>query len=101
MIPQPAPLQYFGVAPTVALWILPLLALPFGVAVDRGLLARAGAATVGSALVAYGLREVLRAWGGGYYCCNHAVYVALGLVISAVGWVLLLGAFRGSVRATE
>ena len=69
--------------------------------IDQELLVRAAVATIGSAFVAYGLRELLRAWGGGYYCCNQAFYAATGLVIAGVGWVFLVAALRGSTLASR
>ncbi|MFB6353902.1 MAG: hypothetical protein ABEJ92_07420 [Halobacteriales archaeon] len=71
-----------------------LLATALG-SVDRDLLVRAAIAALGSGFVAYGLREFLRAFGGGYYCCNHAYYAAVGLGIAGVGWVGVLLALRG------
>lgn len=71
-----------------------LLATALG-SVDRDLLVRAAMAALGSGLVAYGLREFLRAFGGGYYCCNHAYFAAVGLGIAGVGWVGVLLALRG------
>jgi hypothetical protein len=63
-------------------------------AIDADLLARAGVASASSALVAYGLREVLRAVGGGYYCCNHAYFATVGLAIAGLGWLGLLAALQ-------
>lgn len=59
---------------------------------DRHHIARAVVAVFGSALIAYGLREFLRAFGGSYYCCNHAYFATIGLLIAGVGWLGLLGA---------
>ena len=85
----------------LVLSVVTVLALVPVVDLDRDLLARAAVASVGSALVAYGLREVLRAWGGGYYCCNHGFYATLGLAITAVGWVFLVAALRGPILAAD
>ena len=85
----------------LALSVVTLAALVPLVDLDRDLLARAGVAAIGSAFAAYGLRQVLRAWGGGYYCCNHGFYAALGLAITAVGWVFLVGALRGPILASD
>ena len=84
-----------------ALSVVTLAALVPAVDLDRDLLARAAVAALGSAFAAYGLREVLRAWGGGYYCCNHGFYATLGLAITAVGWVFLVGALRGPILASD
>lgn len=64
---------------------------------DRHQIARAAVAVLGSALVAYGLREFLRAFGGSYYCCNHAYFATIGLLIAGVGWLGLLGAITPRV----
>jgi len=85
----------------LALSVVTLAALVPAVDLDRDLLARAAVAALGSAFAAYGLREVLRAWGGGYYCCNHGFYATLGLAITAVGWVFLVGALRGPILASD
>jgi len=85
----------------LGLSIVVLVALVPVVDLDRDLLARAGVAALGSAFAAYGLREVLRAWGGGYYCCNHGFYAALGLAITMVGWVFLVGALRGPLLRAD
>ena len=61
----------------------------------------AAAATVGSLFVAYGLREFLRAFGGGYYCCNHLRYGFVGTVTALVGWVFLLLALYGPYYRTK
>lgn len=57
----------------------------------------AGAATAGTLSLAYGGREVLRALGGGYYCCSHGYYAAAGAVLVFAGWIALLPAV-GAVR---
>ena len=95
------------VVPFVASYVDDLLPLVVGAlllagfarvaTLDRELLARAALGAVGSAFVAYGLREVLRAWGGGYYCCNQGVYATIGLAVAAVGWVLVVSSLRGRV----
>jgi len=85
----------------LGLSIVVLVALVPVVDLDRDLLARAAVSAVGSAFAAYGLREVLRAWGGGYYCCNHGFYAALGLAITMVGWVFLVAAIRGPIIPTD
>ena len=85
----------------LVLSVVTVLALVPVVDLDRDFLARAAVPSVGSALVAYGLREVLRAWGGGYYCCNHGFYATLGLAITAVGWVFLVAALRGPILAAD
>ena len=48
------------------------------------------AATIGSLLIAYGLREFLRATGGGYYCCNHLWYQGQGAILTFAGWLILM-----------
>lgn len=48
------------------------------------------AGTAGSLFIGYGLREFLRAAGGGYYCCNHAQYLGFGIVLIFIGWSILL-----------
>lgn len=68
---------------------------------DRDLVARAAVATLGSGFVAYGLRQFLRAFGGGYYCCHHAYYAAVGLLVAGVGWLCLLVALRGPLLVAE
>jgi len=50
----------------------------------------AAAGTIGSLFIGYGLREFLRATGGGYYCCNHAQYQGLGVILTFFGWAVLL-----------
>jgi hypothetical protein len=52
-------------------------------------------ATLGSLLVGYGIREFLRATGGGYYCCNHLMYQFKGTIVALIGWWLLLSALYG------
>ncbi len=72
--------------------------------VDAGtrLAAYAAAGTLGSLLVGYGLRTFLRATGGGYYCCNHAQHQTVGVVVTFLGWVVLLvGAVNLYTRLTE
>ena len=54
------------------------------------LAAYAIAGTIGSLFISYGLREFLRATGGGYYCCNHAQYQGFGIMLTLLGWVVLL-----------
>lgn len=68
---------------------------------DRHHLASAAVAVVASAFVAYGLRQFLRAVGGGYYCCNHAYFAAVGLLIAGVGWLGLLGALRPTAGRSD
>ena len=75
---------------------LPLALRWFGVPQD--LLQHGVGAAVGSVFVAYGLREFLRATGGGYYCCNHLFYQTLGVVMAALGWMILLASLAGPVR---
>jgi len=94
-------LPYLDDLVPLALSVVTLAAMVPVIDLDRDLLARAGVAALGSAFAAYGLREVLRAWGGGYYCCNHWFYAGLGLVIAAVGWVFLVAALRGPLLATD
>lgn len=48
------------------------------------------ALTVGASLVGYGVREVLRVVGGGYYCCNHLWFASKGLLIAFLGWFLIV-----------
>ena len=48
------------------------------------------ATTIGTICIGYGVREYLRATGGGYYCCNHEMYQLLGILVTAVGWAVLL-----------
>jgi hypothetical protein len=52
--------------------------------------AYAAAGTAGTILVGYGLREVLRATGGGYYCCNLAQHQGTGVLVTFLGWTVLL-----------
>ena len=80
---------------SIVLWMVALATGLLVLDVDRDLLARSGLATASSAFVAYGLREVLRVWGGGYYCCSHAYYATVGLAITGLGWVGLLAVIRG------
>lgn len=54
--------------------------------------ARPLVATAGTLALAYGGREVLRALGGGYYCCSHGYYATAGGALVLVGWVALLPA---------
>jgi len=56
------------------------------------------AATTGSLFIGYGLREFLRATGGGYYCCNHAQYQGLGIVLTFIGWAVLIVAAANFYR---
>jgi hypothetical protein len=63
-----------------------------------GLLQHAVGAAVGSAFLAYGLREFLRAAGGGYYCCNHLFYQMFGVLVAALGWMILLASLAGPIR---
>lgn len=65
--------------------------------VGRDLLVRGALAGLGSGTVAYGLRQFLRAVGGGYCCCNHAVLATVGLLVAAAGWAVLLVAIDGRV----
>lgn len=60
--------------------------------IDTGkrILGYAAAGTIGSLFISYGLREFLRATGGGYYCCNHATYQGLGVLLTFFGWAILL-----------
>ncbi|QFU84474.1 hypothetical protein GCU68_18265 (plasmid) [Natronorubrum aibiense] len=46
--------------------------------------------TLGSLFIAYGLREFLRASGGGYYCCRHSLYQTQGISLTFIGWVIIL-----------
>ncbi|WP_232686544.1 hypothetical protein [Halobacterium zhouii] len=62
------------------------------------LLQHAAGAAAGSVFVAYGLREFLRATGGGYYCCNHLFYQVFGVVMTVLGWAILLVSVVGPVR---
>lgn len=55
-------------------------------------IARPLVATTGTLSLAYGGREVLRALGGGYYCCSHGYYATAGVVLVLAGWVALLPA---------
>jgi|GEM_PF-3719074 len=87
----------FGELVPLVLWLVALGGLIALVGIGRDLLLRTGIATVGSAFVAYGLRDMLRTWGGGYYCCNHAIHATVGLTIAALGWVGLLVAIRGPI----
>ena len=48
--------------------------------------------TVGSLLIGYGLREFLRATGGGYYCCNHVYYQSMGAILTLLGWTVIVAA---------
>ncbi|WP_435064542.1 hypothetical protein [Halobaculum sp. EA56] len=73
---------------------LAVAALASPLALDRfpSPIARPLAATAGTLAVAYGGREVLRALGGGYYCCSHAYYALAGAVLVFLGWVALVPA---------
>jgi hypothetical protein len=51
--------------------------------------AYAAAGTAGTILVGYGLREVLRATGG-YYCCNLAQHQGTGVLVTFLGWTVLV-----------
>lgn len=64
--------------------------MPSTVNIGKRIAAYAAAGTVGSLFIGYGLREFLRATGGGYYCCNHAQYQGIGVVLIFLGWVILL-----------
>lgn len=44
------------------------------------------AGTVGTLLIGYGLREFIRATGGGYYYCNHMFYQRFGATLTFLGW---------------
>jgi len=46
--------------------------------------------TLGSLFIAYGLREFLRASGGGYYCCRHSLYQSQGISLTFIGWVIFI-----------
>lgn len=74
------------------LFLLASLLSPGLVGRRPDVLGHAGAATVGTLSLAYGGREVLRALGGGYYCCSHGFYAATGAVLVFTGWVALLPA---------
>jgi len=50
------------------------------------------AETAGTLLVGYGLREVLRATGGDYYCCNVARHQGTGVLVTFLGWAVLVAA---------
>jgi hypothetical protein len=52
-------------------------------------------AAVGTLLVGHGVRESLRATGGGYYCCNHFFYQSVGVLTTSVGWAVLFVALYG------
>lgn len=52
--------------------------------------AYAAAGTVGIILVGYGLREVLRATGGGDYCCNLLQHQGTGVPVTFLGWRVLV-----------
>ncbi|QLG63780.1 hypothetical protein [Halorarum salinum] len=75
-----------------ALFLLAALLSPALVSRRPGVLGRAGAATAGTLALAYGGREVLRALGGGHYCCSHGYYAAAGVVLAFAGWIALLPA---------
>ncbi len=47
--------------------------------------------TAGSLFISYGLREFLRATGGGYYCCSHYIHQGQGILFALVGWAILFG----------
>lgn len=49
----------------------------------------AAVGTAGSLFISYGLREFLRATGGGYYCCSHYVHQSQGIILSFIGWLML------------
>lgn len=54
--------------------------------------------TLGSLLVAYGLREFLRATGGGYYCCDPVVFRTYGVALVFAGWAVLVVTGVGFTR---
>lgn len=56
----------------------------------RKIVTCATAGTAGSLCIGYGLREFLRATGGGYYCCHHWAYQIGGTVLILIGWLILL-----------
>jgi hypothetical protein len=62
----------------------------FIVDVGTRLATYAAVGTAGSLLVGYGLRTFLRATGGGYYCRDHAQHRTVGIVLTVLGWVVLL-----------
>lgn len=64
--------------------------MPSMIDVGKRIATYAAAGTIGSLLIGYGLREFLRATGGGYYCCNHAQYQGFGITLTFLGWVVLL-----------
>lgn len=64
--------------------------MPSAIDVARRIALYSGAGTVGSLFIAYGLREFLRASGGGYYCCNLAQHQGNGIVLTFIGWVFLI-----------
>ena len=55
-----------------------------------GVPARVVIATAGTLCIAYGVREFLRATDGGYYCCDHGFFQAIGIGLTAIGWAILL-----------
>ncbi|SHG43748.1 hypothetical protein [Halobaculum gomorrense] len=55
-------------------------------------LARPLVAAVGTLALAYGGREFLRGFGGGYYCCSHLYYGLSGFVLVIAGWVAIVPA---------
>lgn len=59
---------------------------------SRGILICAAVGTAGSLCISYGLREFLRATGGGYYCCSHYVHQSQGILLTFIGWLVLFGA---------
>ncbi|QLG29112.1 hypothetical protein HUG10_16940 [Halorarum halophilum] len=73
-----------------ALLLLAALLSPALIGRRPDIFGHAGAATAGTLSLAYGGREVLRALGGGYYCCSHGYYAVAGGVLVFAGWIALL-----------
>ena len=55
------------------------------------------AATVGSLVLVYGLRTFLRATGD-HYCCNQPLYLGQGILLTFIGWTVLLAVAIGIYR---
>ncbi|MFC6787357.1 hypothetical protein ACFQFH_16230 [Halobaculum halobium] len=62
-------------------------------------LSRPFVAAVGTLAVAYGGREFLRGFGGGYYCCSHLYYASAGFVLVIAGWFAIVPALGVAARA--
>ena len=72
--------------------------MPSTVSIVKRVALYAGVGTIGSLLIGYGLREFLRATGGGYYCCNHSQYQSMGIAVTFIGWAILIVAAANFYR---